>query len=84
MTGTFCSFTRNFTFVPCFDPLAKVGQSTIAYLCPNIIYFDAVDFTECRSEEVSSDAQCIILPHFYEFLDIGLSRSCVKSETNCF
>ena len=25
---------------------------TILYLCPNMIHFDAVDFSECRSEEV--------------------------------
>ena len=33
----------------------------IANLCPNMFYFDALDFSECRSEEVFLfDAQCII------------------------
>ena len=29
-------------------------RSTIAKLCPNMIHFDALDFSECRSEEVIS------------------------------
>ena len=29
-------------------------MSTIAQLCPNMIYFDAFDLSECRSEEVIS------------------------------
>ena len=33
-------------------------RRTIAYLCLNIINFDAVDFSERRSEEVSFEAQC--------------------------
>ena len=27
---------------------------TVAYLCPKMINFDMVDFSECRSEEVIS------------------------------
>ena len=27
-------------------------RSSIAKLCPNMIHFDALDFSECRSEEV--------------------------------
>ena len=27
-------------------------RSIKAYLCPNVINFDGVDFSECRSEEV--------------------------------
>ena len=27
-------------------------RRTIAYLCPNMINFDVVDFSECRSEVV--------------------------------
>ena len=27
-------------------------RSTIAKLCPNVIHFDALDFSECRSEKV--------------------------------
>ena len=35
-------------------------RSIKAYLCPNMINFDAaVDFSERRPEEVSFDAQCI-------------------------
>ena len=29
-------------------------RSTIAKLCPNIIHFSVLDFSECRSEEVIS------------------------------
>ena len=29
-------------------------RSTKAYLCPNMTHFVAVDFSECRSEEVIS------------------------------
>ena len=28
-------------------------MSTVSYLCPNMINFDAVYFSECRSEEVT-------------------------------
>ena len=37
-------------------------RSIKAYLCPNIINFDAVDFSERRPEEVISffDAQCTL------------------------
>ena len=36
-------------------------RSIKAYLCPNMIDFHGVDFSECRSEEVIApfDAQCI-------------------------
>ena len=27
-------------------------RNIIAYMCPKMINFDAVDFSECRSEEV--------------------------------
>ena len=30
----------------------RITQSDIAYLCPNMIQFDEVDFSECHSEEV--------------------------------
>ena len=35
---------------------------TIAYMCPNMIDFDVVDFSECRSniKVISFDAQCIL------------------------
>ena len=29
-----------------------ITRSDIAYLCPNMIHFDEVDFSECHSEEV--------------------------------
>ena len=32
----------------------SVVTSTVVKLCPNMIHFDAVEFSECRSEEVIS------------------------------
>ena len=32
----------------------------MAYLCPNMINYDAVDFSECRSEEVISFMCCSV------------------------
>ena len=37
------------------------GIIHVANLCPIMINFNALDFIVCRSEEVSFDAQCIIL-----------------------
>ena len=60
---------RDFTFFPsfliqanhCFFflPDVLINKSTRAYLCPNLINFDAVDSSESWSEEVIFDAQYI-------------------------
>ena len=48
----------NFTFFPVFDKSNPLifqmcsMRSIIAYLCPNIINFDVVEFSERRSEKV--------------------------------
>ena len=41
--------TRKFSVFQIF-----LSRSIKAYLCPNIINFDSVDFSECRPEEVIS------------------------------
>ena len=48
-------------------------RSIKAYLCPNIINFDSVDFSERRPEEVISsfDAQCSLLGD--NFMKDGIS-----------
>ena len=43
-------------------PPARLGLRSIkAYLCPNMIIFDVVDLSDRRPEEVSFDAQFIIM-----------------------
>ena len=53
---TFCNFITFFLF--CKSNLLidemYVIRRTIAYLCLNMVNFDAVDFSERRSEEVIS------------------------------
>ena len=50
-------------------------RSIKAYLCPNMINFDAVDFSERRPEEVISifDAQCTLL--LIQFQTNGLRKT---------
>ena len=54
---TFCDFTLLYSFLTqpniCFFQMCLV-RNTIANLCPNMIHFDPLDFSECRSEEVIS------------------------------
>ena len=53
----FTPFWLNQTFV--FE--MYLVTSTIANMCPNVIHFDAMDFSACRSEKVmflSFDVQC--------------------------
>ena len=40
--------------------LGMLKRITIANLCPNMIHFDASDFTECRSEEVTCFFWCSV------------------------
>ena len=53
---TLCDFTAIFSFSTQAILLLLLQmcllRSTISYLCPNRIHFDAVDFSECRSELV--------------------------------
>ena len=50
-------------------------------LCPNMNHFDAVDFSECHSEEVSFDAQCMSM---YHFLRIPSSTQLCTTVKNTF
>ena len=52
---TSCDFTPFYSFFNqpniCFLEMCLV-RSIIAKLCPNMIHFDALEFSECRSEKV--------------------------------
>ena len=48
----FSPFWHNQTFV--FQMCLIMNRKNYSFLCPNMIYFDAVDFSECRSKEVIS------------------------------
>ena len=39
---------------------------TLASLCPNMIHFDEVDFSECRSEEVMFLLTLSVFSHTFE------------------
>ena len=63
--SSFCDFWKmtscNFTFIFLFFDSMKrlffemcLVRSTLANLCPTMIHFNALDFNECRSEEVLS------------------------------
>ena len=54
---TFCNFPSFFSFsIKAFLRFFKMCfiRSNLAYLCPNVIYFNVVDLSERRSEEVIS------------------------------
>ena len=44
----------NFSSFFFIDMLYSCIRITLANLCPNMIHFDALDFSECHSEEVIS------------------------------
>ena len=55
---TFCNFSTFFSFdksSPLIFQMCFMRRAiALLYLCPNMIHFDAVDFSERRSEEVMS------------------------------
>ena len=71
--SSFCDFRKNYllclnrifllfdTRKSCVFQIFFILRSIKAYLCPNMIHFDIVDFSERQPEEVISsfDAQCI-------------------------
>ena len=60
-------------------------ENYIAYLCPNMIYFDALDFSERRSEEVMFfDAHCISMHAYYhlERYETLYKRTCITFPRN--
>ena len=55
-----------------------IKEYDIAYLCPNMINFDALDFSACRSEEV-------ILLLMLSVINLKFDVNCLKSsETEVF
>ena len=76
---TSCDFTRFFSFFTqanlCFQ-MCLIRITIIAKLCLNMINFDAVDFSECRSEEVISFFWCSVylFPHVLYFLTSHIAR----------
>ena len=60
---TSCDFTAFFSFLtranPCFFEMCLI-RIAIVNMCPNMINFGAVDFSECRSEYVISFCWCSV------------------------
>ena len=46
-------------------------RSIKAYLCPNIINFDSVDFSECRPEEVMFLLMLSVFMFYFSLIHVG-------------
>ena len=90
---TSCNFTLFYSYfysIKCLFLEMCLVRRTIAYLCPIMIHFNALDFNECRSEEVISLFWRSVLHWtqigYLEFLNtcschitnVNLTSTCVK------